>query len=97
MSAPLTLIARMRAKSGQEARLRAELLRLVAPTRAEPGCIGYDLHQSQNDPALFLFYETWKSQADLDAHFETPHLKALAKILPEMLAGEMELTKWMKL
>ena len=97
MSAPLTLIARMRAKSGQEQRLRAELQRLVAPTRAESGCIGYDLHVSQNDPALFLFYETWKSLADLDAHFETPHLKALAKILPEMLEGEMELTQWTKL
>jgi quinol monooxygenase YgiN len=97
MSAPLTLVARMRAKPGQEGRLRAELQRLVAPTRAEAGCIAYDLHLSQNDPALFLFYETWRSQADLDAHFETPHLKALVKILPELLEGEMELTKWTKL
>jgi quinol monooxygenase YgiN len=97
MSATLTLIARMRAKPGQQARLRAELLRLVSPTRAELGCIAYDLHVSQEDPALFLFYETWKSQADLDAHFKTPHLQALAKILPEMLEGEMELTKWMKM
>ena len=96
MSAPLTLVARMRAKPGQEARLRAELQRLVAPTHAEAGCLSYDLHISQSDPALFLFYETWRSQADLDAHFETPHLKALVKILPEMLEGEMELTKWTK-
>jgi quinol monooxygenase YgiN len=96
MSAPLTLVARMRAKPGQEARLRAELQRLVAPTHAEAGCLSYDLHISQSDPALFLFYETWRSQADLDAHFETPHLKALVKILPEMLDGEMELTKWTK-
>jgi quinol monooxygenase YgiN len=44
-----------------------------------------------------LVYETWKSQADLDAHFETPHLKALAKILAEMLEGEMKLTQWTKL
>ena len=94
MSAPLTLVARMRAKSGQQARLHAELHRLVAPTRAETGCIAYDLHVSENDPALFLFYETWKSQADLDAHFETPHLQTLLKILPEMLEGEMELSKW---
>jgi len=96
MSAPLTFVARMRAKPGQEARLRAELQRLVAPTHAEAGCLSYDLHISQSDPAMFLFYETWRSQADLDAHFETPHLKALVKILPEMLEGEMELTKWTK-
>jgi len=97
MSAPLTLIARMRAKPGQETRLLGELRHLVAPTRAEAGCIAYELHQSQSDPALFLFYEIWKSQADLDAHFETPHLTALAKILPELLEGGMDLSKWAKL
>jgi len=97
MTVPLTIIARMRAKSGQEGRLREALQRLVAPTRAEPGCIAYDLHESLNDAALFLFYETWKSQADLDAHFETPHLKALVKILPELVEGEMKLSKWVKL
>jgi quinol monooxygenase YgiN len=97
MSAPLTVIARLRAKSGQEARLRQELQGLMAPTRAEAGCIGYDLHESQTDPALFVFHENWKSQADLDAHFETPHIKAILKIAPEMMEGEMDLTKWTKL
>ena len=96
MSVPLTLIARMRAKSGQEARLWQELQRLVAPTRAEAGCITYDLHRSQTDPALFMFYENWKSQADLDAHFETRHFKAFIRILHEMLEDEMDLSKWTK-
>jgi quinol monooxygenase YgiN len=97
MSQPLTIIARMRAKAGQEARLKKELLGLVAPTRAEAGCLSYDLHQSQTDPALFVFYETWKSQTDLDAHFETPHIKAIQKIAPEMLEGVMDLSTWTKL
>jgi quinol monooxygenase YgiN len=97
MSQPLTIIARMRAKAGQETRLKKELLGLVAPTRAEAGCLSYDLHQSQTDPALFVFYETWKSQADLDAHFETPHIKAILKIAPEMLEGAMDLSTWTKL
>jgi quinol monooxygenase YgiN len=97
MSQPLTIVARMRAKAGQEARLKKELLGLVAPTRAEAGCISYDLHQSETDPALFVFYETWKSQAELDAHFETPHIKAILKIAPEMLEGSMDLSTWTKL
>jgi quinol monooxygenase YgiN len=97
MSQPLTIIARMRAKAGQEARLKQELLGLVAPTRAEAGCLSYDLHQSETDPALFVFYETWKSHADLDAHFETPHIKAILKIAPEMLEGAMDLSTWTKL
>jgi quinol monooxygenase YgiN len=41
-----------------------------------------------------MFYEKWKSQADLDAHFETPHFKAFKRIVHETLEGEMDLTKW---
>jgi quinol monooxygenase YgiN len=96
MSEPLTIIARVRAKPGQESRLLQELKRLPAPTRAEAGCISYDLHQSQSDPALFVFYENWASQAALDAHFETPHLQAVLKLVPELVEGPLEITKWTK-
>ncbi len=37
MSELLTVIAQIRAKPGQEARLRQQLRGLVAPTRAEAG------------------------------------------------------------
>lgn len=94
MSEQLTIIARARAKAGQESRLRQELQRLLAPTRAEAGCIGYDLHQSLSDPALFVFYENWASQAALDAHFQTPYLQAVLKLVPELLDGPFDITKW---
>ena len=94
MSEQLTIIARFRAKAGQESRLRQELQRLLAPTRAEAGCISYDLHQSQSDPALFVFYENWASQAALDAHFQTPHLQALLKLVPDLVDGRPDITKW---
>jgi quinol monooxygenase YgiN len=97
MSEFLTVVARLRAKAGQEAKLRGELQRLVAPTRAEAGCITYDLHESMSEAGCFLFYEVWKKSADLDAHFQTPHMLAIAKVLPELLAEPMDLTKWTKL
>jgi quinol monooxygenase YgiN len=97
MSEPLTIIARVRAKAGQESRLRQELQRLLAPTRAEAGCISYDLHQSQSDPALFVFYENWASQAALDAHFQTPHLQAVLKLVPDLVDGPLDITKWTRL
>ena len=96
MSEPLTIIARVRARPGQESRLLQELKRLPAPTRAETGCISYDLHQSQSDPALFVFYENWASQAALDAHFESPHLQAVLKLVPELVEGPLDITKWTK-
>jgi|SRR5450631_2485033 quinol monooxygenase YgiN len=97
MSELLTVVARLRARAGQEARLRGELQRLVAPTRAEAGCVTYDLHESTGEPGCFLFFEVWKKPADLDAHFQTPHMLAIAKVLPELLAEPMDLTKWTKL
>jgi quinol monooxygenase YgiN len=97
MSDPITVIARYEAKVGQQARLRKELQNLVTLTRAEPGCILYDLHESPENPLRFAFYETWRSQADLDAHLETPHLKAIVKIAPEIVNGEIEITTWKKL
>jgi quinol monooxygenase YgiN len=97
MGEPLTVIARLRAKAGQQARLRQQLQGLVAPSRAEAGCLLYDLHESRSDSGLFLFYEIWKSDADLDAHFQTPHIKAIGKLFPELLDGELDLTKWTKL
>jgi quinol monooxygenase YgiN len=97
MSEPLTIVARVRAKAGQEARLRQELQRLVVPTRAEAGCVRYDLHESKTEPGWFLLYETWKSEADLDAHFRTPYLKAFFHLVPELADGPSEITKWTKL
>jgi quinol monooxygenase YgiN len=57
-----------------------EIARIVRPcieeTRKEAGCISYDLNQSLSDPGTLVFVERWKDMASLDAHFETPHLKA---------------------
>jgi quinol monooxygenase YgiN len=97
MSELLTVVACLRAKSGQQSNLREQLQRLVAPTRAEAGCVTYDLHESMGEPGYFMFHEVWKSAADLDAHFQTLHMQAIAKMLPELLAGPMDLTKWTKL
>jgi quinol monooxygenase YgiN len=69
---------------------REELARLlaaqVAPTRAEPGCINYDFHADAADPCCFVFYENWRSQADLDAHLAMPHLAPLFSQLDRLLA-----------
>jgi len=97
MSEPLTLVVRVRAKIGKEARLRREMQGLVPPTRAEAGCLRYDLHESKTEPGWFLLYEMWKSQANLDSHFQTPYLKAFFQIAPELTEGSSEVTRWTKL
>jgi quinol monooxygenase YgiN len=56
--------------------VRAELEKLVPITRAESGCLQYDLHQDNDNPAYFLFYENWESREQWLAHMEAPHLAA---------------------
>lgn len=94
MSETLVIIARFRAKPGQEVRLLEELKRLLGPTREESGCIVYELHQSKTEPGIFVFYENWTNQAALDAHFKTPHFQALQKLVPELAEGPPDITKW---
>ena len=88
----LTLIARLTAKPEHSDALGEGLRRLVASTTAEPGSIGYVLHRDNDDPRVWILYETWRSRADLDAHFEQPYTKAMLAQFPELLAREMELT-----
>ena|SRR5215216_2626248 len=90
----VTVLARARAKEGMEERLRRECLALVAPSRGEAGCINYDLHQSANDPALFIFYENWASKEDLQRHLESPHALRFDEMTEGVLAEPEEITLW---
>ena len=81
----LTVIAYMRATPGRRDELRAALEALVEPTSREKGYVDYDLHQGSEDPDRFFSYENWESDADLDAHLETPHLRDFAARIPELL------------
>ncbi|QDU35374.1 Putative monooxygenase [Poriferisphaera corsica] len=74
-TSPLTIIAKVIVKSESREELESELFALLEPSRKDPGCVLYDLHQSDEDPNLFLFYETWESKPLWEAHMETPHLK----------------------
>jgi quinol monooxygenase YgiN len=90
----VTVVARIKALPGLEEALRKELLALVAPTTRERGCISYDLHQSADDNALFMFYENWCSRADLDEHLEQPHLRAFLGRAAGLLAEPVDISLW---
>lgn len=90
----LTVVARFKARPGKESIVRRELTALVAPTRAEKGCINYDLHVSVDDPATFLFHENWESETDLEHHLQSAHVQAWRERSGELLAEPGEITRW---
>ncbi|SEL82998.1 Quinol monooxygenase YgiN [Aquimarina amphilecti] len=75
----LTIVARILAKEEKRDLVKSELLKLIDITRAEKGCINYDLHQDNENPNLFLFYENWESRALWQEHMNNDHLAAYMK------------------
>ncbi|HKD37280.1 MAG TPA: putative quinol monooxygenase [Pirellulales bacterium] len=53
---------------GNVDRIRGLLAEAAGLSRQEPGCVRFEVYQSQNDSAKFLLTERWESQADLDRH-----------------------------
>lgn len=94
MSNRLTIVVRIKAKAGMESRVQQKLTKLLAPTRAEQGCINFDLHRAADDPSLFLVHENWISDEALQKHFAMPYLRAWLADAEALLAAPMELTRW---
>lgn len=74
--AQLTIVANIHAKADKIELVKAELEKLIPITRAEDGCIQYDLHQDNDNPAHFVFYENWDSRELWQIHMNAPHLAA---------------------
>ena len=72
---PIILSVMIEAVAGREAELSTLLTSLIDPTRAEPGCLGYELNVSQESPGTFLFYERFAGQAALDEHVNSKHFQ----------------------
>jgi quinol monooxygenase YgiN len=70
----LTIIANIKANTDQIDLVKTELLKLIEVTRVEEGCINYDLHQDNENPAHFMFYENWKTRELWQAHMSNQHL-----------------------
>ncbi|MBQ4889052.1 antibiotic biosynthesis monooxygenase [Shewanella sp. MMG014] len=70
----LTIVANIIAKADKVELVKAELVKLIDVTRAEEGCINYDLHQDNENPAHFLFYENWQSRELWQTHMNNTHL-----------------------
>ncbi|KZX57585.1 antibiotic biosynthesis monooxygenase [Vibrio sp. HI00D65] len=70
----LTIIATIVCKKEKIEFVKSEMLKLIDKTRAEEGCINYDLHQDNSNPAHFVFHENWESEALLEKHLESQHI-----------------------
>lgn len=90
----LRVVARMVARPEAVDEVRAVLSGLVGPTRSEPGCVVYELLQNRSDPTDFTFVEEWESDAALDAHLRSEHIRDARSKLPSLLAAEPDIRRY---
>jgi autoinducer 2-degrading protein len=60
---------------------RAAITANARGSRAEAGCLQFDVSVAKDDPGHFILYEKFESEAALDSHRETPHFQAYWKFL----------------
>ena len=53
------------------------LIELRDTSRAEPGCLTFDVSRSVEDDTVFVLYEEWNDPAALDVHYATEHFTRL--------------------
>lgn len=79
-STHLTVI---RARPGCAERLGANLHGLLAPARAQAGCLGFEIRQAADDPQLWWLQGAWRSPVAMQRYFAAPWLQ---QVLDQALA-----------
>ena len=85
----VTVVAKVTAKSDAIEAVKIALIKMLAPTRQEEGCIEYRLHQDNDNPAVFVFYENWKSPACLERHMNSQHFQAYVAAVVDLIAEKI--------
>ncbi|WP_214765759.1 MULTISPECIES: putative quinol monooxygenase [unclassified Exiguobacterium] len=67
------LIAQIQVKPGQGDAFLDAVKAVIAPSRAEAGCLQYTFHRETGASDHFVFYEQWQDQLAFDAHIASNH------------------------
>ena len=89
----MNVILHLTARPDTVDKLKAVLLRIAQQSRAEEGCISYQVLQDLADPCNFTLVEAWASPAVLAHHMTLPHTQqAFAEGVP-LLARDLDMRK----
>ena len=84
-------IVRFEPQPGKEPDFRDELLRVIEPSRAEPGCLAIHVFESLHEPQLFAIHSEWADEAAFNLHAQLPHtvrfLAAAERLLSHPVQG----------
>ena len=91
--APVVLLVTLQAHAGSRDRLRDELAVLSTMSRADPGCIRYDVLEEAESPDRFVLYEEWLDDGALADHNRRPHVQRFVEMSPSLLEAPMRVLR----
>ena len=91
--APVTLLVTLHARTECGSRLRDELGVLARISRADAGCIRYDVLEEVDAPDRFVLCEEWVDEASLVDHNSRPHVARFVEVAPPLLRAPMRVQR----
>jgi quinol monooxygenase YgiN len=70
---------------------RPHMIAMMTASRAEDGCHAYGYAEDVGEPGLVHVFESWRDQAALDAHFQTPHMAQWRAAWPQFGVSDRRL------
>ena len=89
----LNVIAIIETKQEHTTIVEDALREMLVPTRAEDGCLQYDLNRDVDNPSRLTMIERWRDEAALERHTATPHMARLRRAME----GRIERTTFSRL
>lgn len=79
------VLAELRGRAERLAELEAFMTRHAAASRAEPGCLLFEVCRDPADPAAFVLYESYVDEAAYRAHRDTAHYARFTREAPALV------------
>jgi quinol monooxygenase YgiN len=88
------ITAKVFIKAGQEAKFAEAAKWIIDLTLKEEGCLEYTLYQDPYNPTNFFFFERYKDQAAVDAHFAASYFTEFGTKIGDITSQPAEIKIW---
>jgi quinol monooxygenase YgiN len=86
----VAIIAFVYGKESETGKLKEALKELGRETIREKGNLSFLMHQKQDDPSTFIFYETYASEEAFTSHLNSNHAKKFGDVFTAQKLGRAE-------
>ena len=90
---PFFIFARFHVREGREADAASALHDVLAPTRAEPGCLAIDAFAATRNDRLFYIHSRWVDEAAFELHATLAHTVRFVETMTPLIDHPFEATR----